>query len=203
MAMLERKGPGGHDLVIIDDTLGRMSLGRNADNDVVIDGDAAVSRVHASLERIGPAWCVTALHSTNGTFVNGQQIFGSHRLSDQDEIRMGKTVLVLRDPTCRGGVTTVPLRKAPRRTHQEQRVLIELCRPVLSGRAFTPPASRIKIAKAMNVSVGAIQQHLSHLYDKFDIYPDAEQSRRVLLANEAIQSCAVTMKDLAEPLPDQ
>ena len=202
MAMLERRGPGSSGLFMLDDTLGRMSLGRNADNDIVLDGDATVSRVHASLERIGPAWCVTALHTTNGTFVNGEQIFGAHKLSDQDEIRIGKTVLILRDPTCRGGVTTVPLRKAPRRTHQEQRVLIELCRPVLSGKAFTPPASRTTIARAMSVGVGAVQQHLGHLYDKFGIYPDEEQSRRVLLANDAIQSGAVTMKDLTEPVDD-
>jgi len=202
MAMLERRGPGGSELLMLDETVGRMSIGRDADNDIVVDGDATVSRVHASVERIGPAWCVTALHTTNGTFVNGEQIFGAHKLSDQAEIRVGKTILILRDPTCRGGVTTVPIRKAPRRTLKEQRVLIELCRPVLAGRAFTPPASRTTIAKAMYVTVGAVQQHLIHLYDKFEIYPDDEQSRRVLLANEAIQSGAVTMKDLTDPPDD-
>ncbi|HEY5424789.1 MAG TPA: FHA domain-containing protein [Ilumatobacteraceae bacterium] len=202
MAMLERRGPGGSELLMLDETVGRMSIGRNADNDIVVDGDATVSRVHASVERIGPAWCVTALHTTNGTFVNGEQIFGAHKLSDQDEIRVGKTVLVLRDPTSRGGATTVPIRKAPRRTQKEQRVLIELCRPVLAGKAFTPPASRTTIAKTMYVTVGAVQQHLIHLYDKFEIYPDDEQSRRVLLANEAIQSGAVTMKDLTDPPDD-
>ena len=202
MAMLERRGPGGSELLMLDETVGRMSIGRDADNDIVVDGDATVSRVHANLERIGPAWCVTALRTTNGTFVNGEQIFGAHKLSDQDEIRVGKTVLILRDDTCRGGVTTVPIRKAPRRTRSEQRVLNELCRPVLLGKAFTPPASRAAIAKRLYVGVGAIQQHLIHLYDKFEIFPDAEQSRRVLLANEAIQSGAVTMKDLTDPPDD-
>ena len=81
-------------------------------------------------------------------------------------------------------------------------MLIELCRPVLAGKAFTPPASRTTIAKTMYVTVGAVQQHLIHLYDKFEIYPDDEQSRRVLLANEAIQSGAVTMKDLTDPPDD-
>ena len=42
----------------------------------------------------------------------------------------------------------------------------------------------------------AVKQHLDRLYDKFGIQTEAGESRRVRLANEAIQCGAVTLKDL-------
>ena len=45
-----------------------------------------------------------------------------------------------------------------------------------------------------------VKQHLDRLYDKFGIVTEAGGSRRVQLANEAIQTAAVTMLDLqSEP----
>ena len=67
VATLERFGPTGHDLVVLDEARGRLSLGTSPDNDLVIADDPAVSRVHARLEHVGPAWCITDLGSTNGT----------------------------------------------------------------------------------------------------------------------------------------
>ena len=75
----------------------------------------------------------------------------------------------------------------------------QLCRPVLSGQAFTPPSSVRTIADALYVTESAVKQHLDRLYDKFGIQVDAGGSRRVLLANEAIQSAAVSLKDLQAP----
>src|SRR5829696_3827098 len=89
---------------------------------------------------VGPAWCVTDLGSTNGTWVNGERIFAPRTIYDGDELLLGRTRLVLRDRGARGGATTAPVRPAPARTPAEHRVLVELCRPVLSGQAFTPPS---------------------------------------------------------------
>ena len=196
MATLERYGPDGHDLVVLDEARPTLSVGKSADNDLVVDNDPAVSRVHARLERLGPAWCITDLGSTNGTSVNGERIFAPRTLFDRDEVLIGRTRLVLRDPTARGGVTTAPLRPPPARTPGEHRVLVELCRPVLSGQAFTPPSSVRTIAEALFVTESAVKQHLDRLYDKFGLTADGGGSRRVLLANEAIQTGAVTMRDL-------
>ena len=178
MATLERFGPMGHDLVVLDESRGRLSLGKSADNDLLIADDPAVSRVHALLEHVGPAWCLTDLGSTNGTSVNGERLFAPRTLSDRDEILVGRTRLVLRDPAARGDVTTEPLRAAPARTAGEQRVLVELCRPVLSGRAFTPPSSVRAMAEALFVTESAVKQHLDRLYDKFGIRTEAGESRR-------------------------
>src|SRR5262245_49443356 len=197
VATLERFGPAGHDLVVLDEMRGRFTVGKSAQNDLVLDSDSAVSRVHALLEHVGPAWCLTDVGSTNGTSVNGERIFAPRTLTDRDEILIGRTRLVLRDPAARVEATTEPLRAAPARTAGEQRVLVELCRPVLSGRAFTPPSSVRAMAEALFVTDSAVKQHLDRLYDKFGIETNAGESRRVRLANEAIQSGAVTLKDLA------
>jgi hypothetical protein len=201
VATLERFGPTGHDLVVLDETRGPISVGKSAENDLVLDGDPAVSRVHARLERLGPAWCITDLGSTNGTTVNGERLFAPRSIFDRDEVLVGRTRLVLRDPTARGDVTTAPLKPPPARTPGEQRVLVELCRPVLSGRAFTPPSSVRAIAEALVVTESAVKQQLDRLYDKFEIYDSTGESRRVLLANEAIQRAAITLRDLQRPEP--
>ena len=196
---LERFGPAGHALVVLADDHGHLSIGKSPDNDLVIDGDPAVSKVHALLERVSSAWCVSDLGSTNGTFVNGEPLSARQALADRDEIVIGRTRLVVRDESTRGDITTEPLRTAPPRTAGEQRVLIELCRPFLSGQAFARPPSVRAIADALDVRDSLVKQHLDRLYDAFGIQTEAGESRRVRLANEAIQSAAVTLKDLTEP----
>lgn len=203
MATLERFGPMGHDLVVLDESRGRLSIGKSRENDLLIADDPAVSRVHALLEHVGPAWCLTDLGSTNGTSVNGERLFAPRTLADRDEILVGRTRLIVRDPAARGDVTTEPLRAPPPRTAGEQRVLVELCRPVLSGQAFTPPSSVRAMAEALYVTDSAVKQHLDRLYDKFGIQTDPGESWRVRLANEAIQSGAVTLKDLSSGPDDR
>ncbi|MET0910553.1 MAG: FHA domain-containing protein, partial [Ilumatobacteraceae bacterium] len=158
--MLERFGPTGHDLVVLDEGRGPLSIGSNPHNDLVIADDPTVSRVHARLEHVGPAWCITDLGSTNGTTVNGERLFAPRTVFDRDEIVLGRTRLLVRDPAARGDVTTAPLRPPPARTPAEHRVLVELCRPVLSGQAFTPPSSVRTIADALFVTETAVKQHL-------------------------------------------
>ena len=80
-------------------------------------------------------------------------------------------------------------------TRTEKRVLVELCRPILTVAPFTPPASRREIADRLYVGEQAVQAHLTRLYDKFGIGTDVEH-RRVALANEAIQRGVVTLADL-------
>jgi hypothetical protein len=199
VATLERIGPGGHELVRLDETAGTLSLGKSSENDLVIDGDAAVSRVHAKLDRVGPAWCITDLGSTNGTTVNGVRLFETKALADRDEIIVGRTRLIVHDRGAGGDLTTEPVRRAPPVTKTEKIVLIELCRPVLSGQTFNPPATARAIGAAMFIEEGGVRQHLGHLYDKFGIIAQPGESRRVLLANLAIQTGAVTMRDLRPP----
>ena len=58
-----------------------------------------VSRVHATLERAGPAWTVVDDGlSANGSFCNGERVQGRRRLADGDELRFGRTAIVFREP---------------------------------------------------------------------------------------------------------
>jgi hypothetical protein len=201
LASLERFGPTEHDLVVLDPTRDRISIGKSNDNDLVIDGDPAVSRVHAKLERTGPTWCVTDLGAMNGTIVNGERIIVTTKLGDGDELLLGRTRLVYRDRDARPEVTTERVARAPSLTKAERRVLIELCRPVLSGRTFTEPAAVRDMASALYVGENAVKQHLGRMYDKFGIHSEPGLHRRVRLANEAIQRGAVTLRDLKDGDP--
>jgi pSer/pThr/pTyr-binding forkhead associated (FHA) protein len=66
----------------------RMTLGRHPRNDIVLS-HPAVSGEHAAIVTILDDSFLEDLHSTNGTFVNGNRI-GKHFLQHQDQIKMAK-----------------------------------------------------------------------------------------------------------------
>jgi pSer/pThr/pTyr-binding forkhead associated (FHA) protein len=80
----------------------QFKIGRTPDNDIAID-NLAVSRLHAVLEEEKGNYYVRDCDSLNGTEVNGQKV-GRARLSDGDEISIGKHTIVFR----RQGGQTVP-----------------------------------------------------------------------------------------------
>ena len=64
------------------------TLGRSDRTDVVL-ADTAVSSEHARVDRVGRAWVVTDLGSTNGTRVNDAPITGRTRLAEGDVLSLG------------------------------------------------------------------------------------------------------------------
>ncbi len=88
LAVLQGKASGQ----IFAITKVRTVIGR-ADCDVILD-DPESSREHASLEVLGSRVVVSDLKSTNGTFVNGEQI-DSAELQNHSEFRIGEHVLML------------------------------------------------------------------------------------------------------------
>ncbi len=70
------------------------SLGRDVNNSIVLD-DSFVSAEHALLTFRGRAWYVEDLGSTNGTWLNGQQVVGLLPLGYGDEIQIGQVRLRL------------------------------------------------------------------------------------------------------------
>jgi hypothetical protein len=66
----------------------RMTVGRRPDSDVFLD-DVTVSRDHAVIVRRGSDYYLDDCGSLNGTYVNRRRI-ESHRLSDGDELQVGK-----------------------------------------------------------------------------------------------------------------
>ncbi len=104
----------------------RVTVGAEASNDVVLDHDRTVSRVHGVFEQLGSAWLLRDLGSRNGTFVNGERI-SERVLRDGDEIRLGTTRLLIRsspDPERPGRTETL-----------EHSMLAAAEEHVISGRA--------------------------------------------------------------------
>jgi pSer/pThr/pTyr-binding forkhead associated (FHA) protein len=74
-----------------------VNIGRADYNDLVF-GEESVSAAHAKLQRREAAWFLTDLDSTNGTFVDGDQVRGEVPLMPGSTVRFGD-VSVLFDPT--------------------------------------------------------------------------------------------------------
>jgi FHA domain-containing protein len=194
MARLEVRGPQTHDVLALEEP--RLSIGSGDTADLMLSADPAMSRVHVLFERIGGSWIVKDLGSRNGTFVNSSRLLTERTLHDGDEVLVGRTRLIFRDPERRAGPTTDTLDPPPTLTVREHEVLVWLCRPVLLGNAFTTPATVREIAAGMVVTSAAVKQHLGRLYVKFDIGEMDGETRRARLANAALSRGAITMADL-------
>jgi pSer/pThr/pTyr-binding forkhead associated (FHA) protein len=70
-----------------------VTVGRSAENDLVLDSDEFASTKHARIEPRRDGVWVEDLDSTNGTFVNGMKVKQRHKLSPGDVIRVGETDL--------------------------------------------------------------------------------------------------------------
>jgi DNA-binding MarR family transcriptional regulator len=173
----------------------RTTVGTAAENDVALEHDPTASHLHAVLERFPAGWCVADLGSSNGTWVNGERIWSAHRLRHGDEIRVGQTRLIFRDPVAAGGSVTEVEAAPPTLTARERDVLLALCRPLLDRDMFTEPASIRAIADELVVTQAAVKQHVANLYDKFGVGGD-QSNRRSRLANEALRRGAVSLTEL-------
>lgn len=173
----------------------RLTIGRHPSNDVVLDDDAGVSRVHAVLEDVGPTWVVRDLSSRNGTRVNGDLVTGDRPLAAGDELRVGSCRFVFQVAQETPYDVTVGAEAPPTLTPRERDVLLELFRPTADPGPFSEPASTRDIAAALVVSEAAVKQHLARLYDKFGIHAGLDR-RRMRLANEALRRGAVNMGEV-------
>lgn len=197
---LEVFKPSGRDLVPLSGP--RVTVGKASSNEVSLEHDATVSRLHAVLENHGSAWSIRDVGSRNGTYVNGEKIDAERVLRSGDELRVGKSRLVYLEVRQPGEpapeVTMVPdaAQLPPRLTRRELDVLMALCRPLVSDDPFPEPASVRRLAGELFVSEAAVKQHLQNLYDKFSV--PAEGDRRVRLANEALRRGAVTIAQLRD-----
>jgi pSer/pThr/pTyr-binding forkhead associated (FHA) protein len=70
-----------------------VTLGRAADNDLVLDSDEFASVKHARIEPRRDGVWVEDLNSPNGTFVNGMKLSRRQKLTPGDVIRVGETDL--------------------------------------------------------------------------------------------------------------
>jgi len=74
-----------------------LRLGRDASSGIQIH-DTEVSRQHAEIRRVDRDFAIRDLHSSNGTFVNGQRV-ERHRLSSGDHVQVGSTLMLYTGPS--------------------------------------------------------------------------------------------------------
>ena len=90
-----------------------VSIGRDPNNDVVID-DNATSRRHLEISRDAQGnTYIEDLNSSNGTFVNGHRINGRVALESNAIVRVGNTVLPWRNYFKENATTTQAPAAAP------------------------------------------------------------------------------------------
>ena len=102
-----RRGSVGRAVLVVEEGAGRQlrpgarlpiegaaSIGRDSDNQVVID-DTTVSGRHAALLFREGRWWVEDLGSTNGTWVAGHAIHGREQVAPGDLIQIGRVSLRL------------------------------------------------------------------------------------------------------------
>lgn len=77
-----------------------LIVGRGEDNDIVLP-DAAVSRIHLKIERLGKRIQITDLQSSHGTRLNGRTIAGNQSafLNHGDQVELGNCLLAVRLPS--------------------------------------------------------------------------------------------------------
>src|SRR5438105_9537931 len=80
---------------------GASMIGRQPDATVYLES-LAVSRQHAQIIDLNNEYFVEDVGSSNGTFINGQQVVGRVALTDRDTLQIGPYLIVLRPEAPRG-----------------------------------------------------------------------------------------------------
>lgn len=178
----------------------RITIGRRPSNDVVLDWDSEVSRVHAAIELIGDEWTVVDDGlSHNGTHVNEQRVTSRQRLHDGDMLSIGSTVIAFRAPSegsaSRPTVTAKGPHIAELLTPAQRRVLIALCRPFKDSTYATPATNR-QIAEELVVGVDAVKSTLRALFEVFGVDDLPQNQKRASLALQALRSGVIIRRDL-------
>ena len=187
-------------LVPLGPEVHRLTVGRRETNDIALEWDEEVSRLHAEFDRVGDEWTVVDDGlSQNGTYLNGVRVNGRRRLRDRDTVRFGNTVVAFRSPAAPGSLATRPSEAraaAPHLSDGQRRVLIALCRPYRESTGFATPASNKQIADELFVTVDAVKATLRALFGKFGVDDLPQNEKRMKLVEHAFRAGAVSEDDL-------
>ncbi len=198
--LVYRTDAGDQVLLDLGSAADRVTIGRRATNDVSLDWDARVSRVHDALERVGDAWVLMDDGlSHNGTWVNGERLTDHHRLEDGDTISIGATLIVFRAPVAgtasRPTVSAAGPHIGELLTPAQRRVLIALCRPFKDSH-YATPAPNQRIADELVVSVDTVKGTLRALFEAFGIDDLPQNEKRASLALQALRTGVISPRDL-------
>ncbi len=162
------KLPNGEQRLLKSDV---VRIGRDPSNDLVLIGDAKVSRSHAELALRDGQWQLIDLGSSNGTKVNGRRT-EKHPLRDGDRILIGTSELVYLagdDPNAteagtQGSAAGIDV------SQREREVL------ALVAGGFTDK----EIGEQLFISASTVRSHLDRIGDKTGLRRRAELTRLAL-----------------------
>lgn len=178
---------------------GLVTIGRGDGARIDLSWDEEVSRLHGVLEPIAGEWVLSDDGlSRNGSFVNGERVIGKRRLRDDDELRIGRTLLRFR--TVEGTLPgTAPSSRlgAVQLTGAQQRVLIALCRPAARG-AYSLPASNQQIADELVLSVNTVKTHMRRLAAAFGVSELPKNQQRARIVELALEAGLAHPRDPAQ-----
>jgi hypothetical protein len=173
-----------------------VTIGRRGEADVSLPWDPECSRLHAELELRAGEWTISDDGlSQNGTWVNELRLVGRRRLSDGDDVRVGRTHLIFANPVSVGiGPTLVPgeLSATPRFSEQQQRILRALCRPLFADGEGINPASDEAVAEETEIPLDAVQLELDHLGRALGLEEMPRPDQRAEIALLAMRSGLVS-----------
>jgi pSer/pThr/pTyr-binding forkhead associated (FHA) protein len=176
------------------------TIGRDPECEISLAWDEGVSRLHAELMTIGSEWVIVDDGlSRNGTFANGERVAGRRRLRDGDQVEIGATMLIFREPRRRRARSTAVIggdRERPELSPAQRRVLVELCRPFADGSPYATPATNQQIADELHLSVSAVKTHLRALFQRFGVGELQHNEKRAALVRAALDSGAVLPTEL-------
>ncbi len=135
-----------------------LTIGRSADNDVVVADGRTASRLHARLDHLHGVWVLCDAGSRNGTHLNGIRLTDPATLHPGDQIRVGSSTFTFRDDP--NPLATVadqePEVSAEALSHREREIV------ALVAKGLTDQ----QIANTLFISVATIRSHLDRIRDK-------------------------------------
>jgi len=195
-----RDGDDEQVIVAIEPEAEQLWVGRGESADVRLGWDEEVSGLHAQIDVVrGECTLVDDGLSRNGSYVNEVRVHGRRHLREGDALRFGRTVVAYRRPGGGGSEATAIATDVPAAASvspAQRRVLVALCRPYKDGGAFATPATNQEIGSELHLSVDAVKTHMRALFEKLGVGDLPQNQKRVALVERALQSGAVTTRDL-------